>query len=85
VTTPTTQELRKAVTECLQQVAPEADVDLLDPTEDLREQLDIDSMDLLNFVVAIHERLGVEIPEADFRAFRSLESAVEYLAARGSK
>ena len=77
-----TDDLRKTVLACLAEVAPEANLDALDPEEDLRDQLDIDSMDLLNFVIAIHAKLGVEIPESDYRAFRSVDGAVAYLAGR---
>jgi len=49
---------------------------------DLREQLDLDSMDILNFVVGLHAALAVEIPEADYPRFATLDGGVEYLAAR---
>jgi acyl carrier protein len=47
-----------------------------------REQLDLYSMDLLNFIVALHAALGVEIPEADYPKLATLDGCVEYLAAR---
>ncbi len=79
-----TDDLRKTVLTCLGEVAPEADLDALDAREDLRDQLDLDSMDLLNFVIALHDALGVEIPEADYGAFRSVDRAVAYLAPRAA-
>ena len=78
----TDDEIRALVLEALAGVAPEADLAHLDPREDLREQLEIDSMDLLNLVIAVHERTGVEIPEADYPRLATLDSAVAYLAAR---
>jgi len=75
-------EIRSLVLEALAEVAPEADLASLDPREDLREQLEIDSMDLLNLVIRVHERTGVEIPEADYPKLATLDSAVVYLAAR---
>jgi acyl carrier protein len=78
----TEDELRALVLDALAGVAPEADLAHLDPREDLREQLEIDSMDLLNFVIAVHERTGVEIPEADYPRLATLDSALAYLAAR---
>ena len=78
----TDDEIRALVLEALARVAPEADLAHLDPREDLREQLEIDSMDLLNLVIAVHERTGVEIPEADYPRLATLDSAVAYLAAR---
>jgi acyl carrier protein len=76
------EEIRSLVLEALAAVAPEADLAHLDPREDLREQLEIDSMDLLNLVIGVHERTGVEIPEADYPKLATLDSAVAYLAAR---
>jgi acyl carrier protein len=61
----TEAELRKSV---LGNIAPEADLGALPPDRDLRESLDIDSMDFLNFVISLHEKLGVDIPEADLPA-----------------
>jgi acyl carrier protein len=78
----TDAEIRSLVLEALAGVAPEADLASLDPREDLREQLEIDSMDLLNLVIGVHERTGVEIPEADYPKLATLDSAVAYLAAR---
>ena len=63
-------------------IAPEMDLRKLDPAADVREALDIDSMDFLNFVIAIHHRLGVEIPELDYPRLRTLVGAVAYLKAR---
>jgi acyl carrier protein len=70
------------VREELSNVAPEADLKALDPHADLRESLDIDSMDFLNFVTAIHHRLGVDIPEIDYPKLATLGSTVRYLTAK---
>jgi acyl carrier protein len=48
----------------------------------LREQIDLDSMDWLNFLVALHERLQVEIPESDYARLATLDQTVDYLAAK---
>ena len=52
-----------------------------DPAEELVEQLDIDSMDFLNLIVAVHERTGIEIPERDYAKLSTLDDAVAYLLA----
>lgn len=75
------QELREVLIDALTQVAPEIDPAQIDPTADLAEQLDIDSMDLLNVIVAVHERTGIEIPERDYGKLATLDDAVAYLAA----
>lgn len=77
----TEDELRKSVLDTLGDIAPEADLGALPPDRDLRQELDIDSMDFLNFVIALHEKLGVEIPEADYPQLFTLDGAVVYLTA----
>lgn len=74
--------IRNVVVLALGRIAPEADLSALDPTADIREQLDIDSVDFLNFVLAIHAELGIDIPEADYGKLRTLESCSAYLGAR---
>ncbi|HEX8966657.1 MAG TPA: acyl carrier protein [Chloroflexota bacterium] len=72
---------RAVVLRALRQIAPEADLAALDANQDLREQLDIDSVDFLNFVVALHRELGVDIPEADYAKVRTLDGCIRYLSA----
>jgi acyl carrier protein len=74
-------DIRKVVQEELNNIAPEADMAGIDPAADLREALDIDSMDFLNFITAIHSRLGVNIPEIDYPKLITLDGAVAYLTA----
>jgi acyl carrier protein len=66
----------------LGRIAPEADIARLDRRADLREALDIDSMDLLNLLVALHERLGIDIPERDAGRLATVDGAVAYLVER---
>ena len=77
----THDEIRAAILSILGDIAPEADLGQLKPQVPLRDQLDLDSMDVLNFTIAIHKRLGVEIPETDAARVASLEGAVTYVAA----
>ncbi len=76
----TDEELRKLVLSALASVAPELDEATLSPSENFREQLDIDSMDFLNYVIALHSALDIDIPEADFRHLATIDGAVAYLA-----
>jgi acyl carrier protein len=78
----TPQEIRETVLRVLHAVAPEIDVASIDPGVDWREQLDIDSVDLLNFLVGVHEALGVDIPEEDYPKLSSLDRCVDYISAR---
>ena len=75
-------EIRQAVWQELNNIAPEVDLSGVDPAADLREALDIDSMDFLTFVTAIHRRLGIEIAELDYPKLATLAGAVAYLIAR---
>jgi acyl carrier protein len=75
-------DIRMVVHEELNNIAPEIDLATVDPAGDLREALDIDSMDFLNFISAIHRRLGVHIPERDYPKLMTLDGAIAYLAAK---
>lgn len=81
----TRDQMRAAVLGILGEIAPEADPAAIQPDVALRDQLDLDSMDFLNFVVALHERLGVEIPEADYPKFATLDGCVAELMAAGAR
>ncbi|HET7679770.1 MAG TPA: phosphopantetheine-binding protein [Xanthobacteraceae bacterium] len=72
-------DIRGILHEELNNIAPEADLAALDATADLREALDIDSMDFLNFVIAVNRRLGVDIPEVDYPKLLTLQKAIAYL------
>jgi acyl carrier protein len=65
----------------LAEVAPEMDADDLDADEDFAEALDIDSMDHLNFILAVNAKTGIEIPERDYPKLTTLNDAVAYVAA----
>jgi len=78
----TDEEIKALVLKQLKRIAPEAETDSLDPAIDLREQIDLDSMDILNLAIAIHEATGVDIPEADYPNMVTLAGAVAYLRAR---
>ncbi|MGP9820401.1 acyl carrier protein [Salinarimonas sp. NSM] len=78
----TTPDPRTVFEEELLRIAPDADLAGVDPDHDLREAIDIDSMDLLNLVAALHERLHIDIPETDTARLTTLAGANAYLHAR---
>jgi acyl carrier protein len=78
----TNVDIRAVVQEELGNIAPEIDLAVIDPAADLRETLDIDSMDFLNFIAAIHRRLGIDVPETDYAKLGSLDGAVRYLQSK---
>ena len=77
----TEDQARDVVVMALAEVAPEMDAGDLDPDEDFAEALDIDSMDHLNFILAINAKTGVEIPERDYPKLTTLTDAVAYVTA----
>lgn len=75
-------EIEQTVRQALLSVAPELEAMPLDAHVPLRDQVDIDSMDFLRFVMVLHRQLGVDVPETDYHKFGSLTSIVEYLTAK---
>jgi acyl carrier protein len=78
----TPEEIRNAVLQALASVAPEIDPKSLEPNRAFREEFDLDSMDFLNFVIALHGALGVDVPERDYSKVATLDGAVDYLGRR---
>ena len=78
----TRDEIRQAVLQALTSVAPEIDPDSLQPGTAFRQEFDLDSMDFLNFVIALHGSLGVNVPESDYNKLATLDGAIDYLASR---
>ena len=72
--------LRAVVIDALTAVAPDVDASSLDATLPFREQFDFDSMDHLNFVIELHRRLHVDVPEADYPKLTSLDACLRYFA-----
>lgn len=78
----TEQEIRETVLRTLRNVAPEIDPATLAPGVPLREQVDIDSVDYLRVLVELNEKVGVDIPEADYARIATIDQLVAYLAGR---
>jgi acyl carrier protein len=75
----TTFEIKQTVLNLLGEIAPEADLTTLKPESSFRDQLDIDSMDFLNFIVALHKEFQVDLPESDYAHLISINGCVSYL------
>ena len=73
------EELKSQVLSILTTIAPELEPGELRADKPLRNQVDLDSMDWLNFLVALHERLKVDIPEADYAKLVTLDDLLAYL------
>ena len=72
-------EILQAACRALKRVAPEANVEALDPDRRIRDQLAFDSVDFLNFALALQEMLDVEIPECDLPLLSSLSGCIRYI------
>lgn len=72
-------ELRQIIFKVLGNIAPEADLPRLDPDVNMREELDLDSVDALNFLVGLHKELKIDIPEKDYGRTTTLNGCLDYL------
>ncbi|MGO8966728.1 acyl carrier protein [Mycobacterium sp.] len=75
----TEDDIRGVVLSVLTAIAPEVDSNDIRDDVLLRDQVDLDSMDWLNFLVGIHKQLHVDIPEADYGSLRTLTDVVHYV------
>jgi acyl carrier protein len=76
------QTIRDTLFAALRTVAPEVNAGEIAADRPLRDQVDLDSMDFLNFLIRLHERLGVDVPEADYAKLVTMNDFVAYLQAR---
>jgi acyl carrier protein len=75
------QDVRTLAAEVLAGIAPEADLAAVGDGEDLRDALDLDSMDFLNLVIGLAQKTSRAIPEADYPKLFTLNGMAAYLAA----
>lgn len=78
----TPDEIRTAFLQELTNVAPDIEPDTVGPDDHIQDDLGLDSMDVLTLVTALHGRLGVDIPEADYPRIATVALAQVYLAGR---
>lgn len=76
----TPHEISQKLKELLYQIAPDADLDALKPDENIREKLDIDSFDYLQFIVQVDETFRIHTPEQDYGRIQTLNQLTHYIA-----
>ncbi len=76
-------QLKSTALDVLRGIAPEVEPNTLEPAIPLRHQVDLDSMDWLNFLIGLHERLGVNIPESENANLVTLDNVLDFLQAHG--
>jgi acyl carrier protein len=75
-------QLKEVILTALKQIAPVSSVNDLEPEDNIRESLDLDSFDHLNFLIDLNSKLGVDIPEKDYGKLNSLANIMDYLSVR---
>lgn len=75
----TSEQARDLIFDILGEIAPEVDRTSVDDSMDLTEQLDLDSMDYLTWMIGISEKTGMDIPQRDVSNFMTIDGAVRYL------
>jgi acyl carrier protein len=73
-------QIRHIVLQILGRIAPEADLGYLQPDKGFRDQFDFDSVDFLNFALALQEETKLPIPEEDFPCLATLNGCIRYLS-----
>ncbi|WP_035671120.1 acyl carrier protein [Flavobacterium sp. 83] len=79
------ENIKNIIFQLLKKIAPDTEPSELKPDENIRETLNIDSFDSLQFIVALNEKLGIEIPEEDYGKITTLSSLISYLTAKNNK
>jgi acyl carrier protein len=75
----TRQDIYDSLARILGQIAPEVDLKTINPNGNLRDQVDLDSLDFLNVLIAVEKELDVQIPEADYRRVATLNTFIAYV------
>lgn len=76
-----TDDARTLFAGLLHRIAPEVELDEVDPDAPLQEAMDLDSMDFLNLVTALHDETGIDVPERDYPSLSTVAGFVAYVAA----
>jgi acyl carrier protein len=77
-------QARTVLADLLHRIAPEVELDTVDPDAALQDEVDLDSMDFLNLVTALHETTGIDVPERDYPSLSSVSGFVDYVVARST-
>lgn len=75
-------EIKKIIFQLLKNIAPDTEPEKLNPDDDIRRTLEIDSFDALQFIVALDEYFGIQTPEEDYGKIATLKDLLQYIAAK---
>lgn len=73
------QDVRQAILDIIEDIAPDEDLENLDDDTPLRDQIELDSMDFLDIVLELRKRHGIEVPESDYPQLETMNSCITYL------
>jgi acyl carrier protein len=73
------EEIKEIILQLLKKIAPDTEPSTLKPDENIRETLNIDSFDSLQFIVALNKKTGIEIPEEDYGKIATLQALTAYI------
>ncbi len=82
IPTSSPEQVKQTILRILGEIAPEADLTRIKPDVSFRDQLDIDSMDFLHFVIGLNTSFHIDIPEADYPKYATLNGCIEQLLPR---
>ncbi|QOY51952.1 acyl carrier protein [Candidatus Sulfurimonas baltica] len=76
----TKEELKRAIIEQILEIAPDVDESEIDPDANIQRSLEIDSFDFLKILTSLNEKVGIEVPEADYAKVDTVEHMAEYFS-----
>ena len=77
----TAADARDLLHTILSRVAPDVDLDTIDPDAQILEAGGLDSLDFLRLVAMVGEETGIAVPERDYPALSTAAGFVDYLVA----
>ncbi|WP_299700635.1 acyl carrier protein [uncultured Pontibacter sp.] len=77
----TSEEIKQTLLQQLKGIAPDTEPEQLQPDDNIRQTLGIDSFDYLQFMVALDEKFGIQTPEEDYGKIQTLRELTEYIEA----
>jgi acyl carrier protein len=78
----TKEEVKQSILEIIESIIPDEDLSGLDADAPLRDEAGLDSMDFLDIVMELRKQYNIDVPEADYKEFITLNSSINYLAPR---
>ena len=75
----TNDEIRQAIIDILADISPDEDLDNLDDNTPFRDQLSLDSMDVMDIILELRKRYRINIPEEDYGKLDTMANTIAYL------